>query len=132
MTKKLKQVMLIDDDEVDNLYHKRILTKSGRVENIVVFDYAQNALEYLRDNNGETSVIFLDINMPRMNGFEFLQSYAELPPQCKATAVVTMLTTSADPQDFAKAKELDPAVIFHEKPLTVEIVNDLVNDYFSQ
>ena len=66
-------VMVVDDEEVDQFLYKRVLTRSGLVGNIIMFTYPDEALEYLKSAECEPiDVLLLDINMPRMSGFEFL------------------------------------------------------------
>ncbi|MEM6826175.1 MAG: response regulator [Pseudomonadota bacterium] len=124
MTRRLENVMVIDDEEVDQMLYRRILTRSGLVENIIPFLYADEALDYLR--NGERpaiDVIFLDINIPRMNGFEFLDAAMNEIGPCFADAVVVMITTSLNPRDEERAAQYDVVKKFINKPLTIDHVN---------
>src|SRR3954470_6844268 len=76
-----KKVMLIDDNETDLFIHNRVLQLSGYGNDIVSFTSALDALAYLKQNKIETwpDIIFLDLNMPVMNGFVFLMEFNELP-----------------------------------------------------
>ena len=79
MEGKLKQVLLIDDSVADNYLHRMVIEDTGLVEDIVDFQYAEKALEYLRNGDAPpVDLIFLDINMPRMNGFEFFGGVREV------------------------------------------------------
>ena len=102
------RVMLIDDSETDLLYTRLILERSGRDYAVEEFDSAVDALERLRDPSAEPPhIILLDINMPAMSGFEFLQAYERERVAAAAgadtAAVVVMLTTSPDPLDRQRA-----------------------------
>ena len=83
-------------------------------------------------NTGSThpDLIFVDINMPRMNGWEFLEEYNKLADQFKSQAIVVMLTTSGNPDDKAKAKLSKVISDFITKPLTKEILEGIVKQYF--
>lgn len=126
MPEKIKTVMIVDDEEVDQLLYKRVMKRSGLVGEIVSFFYADEALEYLRSSDRPTiDVIFLDINMPRMNGFEFLEAAEKLTGAEFSGSVVVMLTTSLDPRDQAKAAKFDIVRAFLNKPLTTDHLVDI-------
>ena len=82
MKKKLHCIMLIDDDPATNFYHRIILRDGGWAQKIVEVKNGEEALQYLQTpfgiDNPRPSLIFLDINMPRMNGWEFLEAYKKL------------------------------------------------------
>ena len=94
----------------------------------------KEGLDYLKstdlDGNTLPELIFLDINMPGMNGWEFLNEYHNLEKEIQSKVVVVMLTTSDNPDDEAKAKNWDIIYDFKTKPLTKEIMEDIVNKYF--
>ncbi|MDG2124170.1 MAG: response regulator [Verrucomicrobiales bacterium] len=131
MEGKLKQVLLIDDSVADNYLHRMVIEDTGLVEDIVDFQYAEKALEYLRNGDAPpVDLIFLDINMPRMNGFEFLEEYAKLPEERKAGMVVTMLTTSLNPEDEESARRCGLVKAYLTKPLMEETFAELMRDCF--
>ena len=126
--------MLVDDDPDDNFIHERAIKKND-VENIVVTKTTgMDALEYLKSNkdnkNPHPELIFLDINMPGMNGWEFLQAYSRLDEELQSRAIIIMLTTSEYPDDVARAKTWDFVSDFITKPLTKEIMKDITEKYF--
>lgn len=123
MTKRIKLAMLIDDDEVDQRIYKRVMDRSGLVDEVMCFTYADEALAHLIANPDlEIDVIFLDINMPRMNGFEFLDAATQEFGSEFARMVVVMLTTSLHPEDERRARDMEVVKEFIRKPLTVEHV----------
>ncbi len=130
MTKALSRVLLIDDCEATNFLHKMVLEESGLVENIDVVYNGCEALEYLTSRvEGEypkPDLIFLDINMPVMNGWEFLDRYDELEENQKAGVVVVMLTTSFNPADEKHAREIQLINNFQSKPLTQEKLEEVL------
>jgi CheY-like chemotaxis protein len=132
MKKKLNCILLIDDDPDDNMYHQIILEEMNIAHRI---DFALNGLEalaYLKDEKLEAApeMIFLDLNMPKMNGWEFLEHYKHLNKEQKARVVLVILTTSANPDHIKKAQEIEEVTGFETKPLSKPMLNDLLNKHF--
>lgn len=136
MSQRLKRVLLIDDDEINNLLHKRLLLQSDLIEAVDVVTEGEDALTYLAQSRvsgiAPPEMIFLDINMPRMTGFEFLESYATLTDMDRRPRLVVMLTTSLLLADRQRA-EADPNVDeFVNKPLTEAEIRRLVAAYWAK
>lgn len=125
---QIETVMLIDDNDADNFYHKIVMQKAGFSGDIIVFQYAYEALAFLKKNERIVDLILLDINMPRMNGFEFLEAYEALPSDQRVKAIVIMLTTSLNPADEARANEFADVRGFLNKPLTSDSFSHLVGE----
>jgi CheY-like chemotaxis protein len=139
--KKVNCILLIDDNPADNDFHKIIIKEANICDHIEVVLNGLEALEYIRksadsENDGKKfpkpNIIFLDINMPRMNGFEFLDEYKKLDEKLKSEVVIVMLTTSLNPDDAKRAKENSEVKEFQNKPLTVESLKDVVDKYFNE
>lgn len=134
--KKLHTVLLIDDSEYDNLFHERVIRKSELAENVVIKNSGKEALEHLRENLRLNricpEIIFLDINMPGMNGWEFIEQYQELEDASKSKVVLVMLTSSENPQDIMKAKEYPAISDYKIKPLSQPILEEVIHRYFHQ
>jgi CheY-like chemotaxis protein len=137
MAKKLNCILFIDDNNDDNFFHQRIIRKSNCAEEVVIKDSGQQALTYLKNiiltKSTPPDLIFLDINMPGMNGWEFLQEYDKIEDDIKSKVIVTMLTTSDNPGDFARAQTLTPHPLkaFKTKPLSLKMLQEIMDEYFS-
>lgn len=127
----LKRIMLIDDNKLDNFFHKRVITKYDESLEVIEMLSASNALAYLKDDSTEKypDIIFLDINMPGMNGWEFLEEYKNLPEEMRGSMVVVMLTTSENPAERERASHHALLVDFISKPLSIEILTDIISKF---
>lgn len=136
MNKKVDAILLVDDEESTNFLNKRIILKSGVTDTIYVKTNGQEALNFLVKSNWEEipkpELIMLDINMPIMNGWEFLDEYKYLPVNKQVTAIVMMLTTSINPADIVRAKDSGLVNEFKSKPLTLATLNDIMEKYFTR
>ncbi len=111
-------LMLIDDNDIDHTLYRRLIDKSGLVENVHCFTMATDALAYLNERvHPKIDVILLDINMPRMNGFEFLDEATRLFGSDFARITVVMLTTSLSEQDRVRADRYEVVRDYIHKPL---------------
>lgn len=126
---KLKHVLLIDDNEIDNYISKIMINRKNLTEKISVAASAIEALDYLETllNKLEEfpDVIFLDINMPQMDGFGFLEEYSKFPEHVTANVSVYMLTSSSDPNDIERATQNPMVKKYFSKPLTESVLNEL-------
>lgn len=115
-------IFLVDDDPINNLINRRLLGKAGIGNHIEEYLSAQEALEKIKLLPKEGSLlIFLDINMPVLNGWEFLDAYSILFPERKD--VIVILSSSIDFQDRQKALEYAIVSGFLEKPLSLEKIS---------
>jgi CheY-like chemotaxis protein len=133
MKKKLNCILLVDDDHEDNFYHEIIIKKMNITNSIQVARNGLEALDFLKkDNQVIPELIFLDVNMPKMNGWEFLAEYKHLNPNQKAKITIVMLTTSANPDDVKKAEEIADVNGYRSKPLSVQMLTEILNTYFPE
>ncbi len=116
---RIGSLMLIDDDPVDQLLHRRIVERSGLVDEILQFRDPEHALAHLHEGH-QPDAILLDIRMPRMSGFEFLDAALDEIGERFSSVVVLMLTTSLDPRDQARAARYDVVKEYLFKPLAAE------------
>ena len=116
----IQTLMLIDDSEIDQMIYLRIAKKSGLVGDMVQFLDATEALRYLEQGDqAKPDLILLDINMPGMDGFEFLREATKLLG-ASLCPIVVMLTTSLNPEDEVRARAFDVVKDFLNKPLTAD------------
>jgi CheY-like chemotaxis protein len=134
MKSKLNCILLIDDDETTNYVNTILINKAECAEEVKSVTSGHAALEYLRSigNDGrhpQPDLIFLDINMPVMNGWEFIEEYHQLLPEQRGQVLVWMLSTSDNPADRERAEKLGSDG-FMAKPLTISKLMDVVRRYF--
>ncbi len=111
------RVFVIDDSEVDLLFAQIVIERSVPQAEVQVFDSARDALQSLQGVPQPPELILLDINMPGMNGFEFLAAYAKLADKGRAQAPVVMLTSSPDASDRERAFGYAAVRDYQIKPL---------------
>jgi CheY-like chemotaxis protein len=133
----LSSVLLVDDDSTTNYLNKLLLTKTMQVtQQVLIAENGQEALHTLAQTCVAASascpaLILLDLNMPVMNGREFLARYVQLPAAQRQGIVVVLLTTSLHEQDLLAAQQL-PIADFLTKPLTRAKLTDLLARHFAQ
>lgn len=128
--------MLIDDNEHDNFFHEREIKKNNSETFVITKKSGIEALEYLKskknNDNIQPDLIFLDINMPGMNGWEFLEEYNKLDKEIQSRVIVIMLTTSDNPDDTNRAKTWKFVSDYITKPLTKERLKDIIEIHFNE
>lgn len=113
--------LLIDDSAFDLLIYEKLLLKSGISNSVKTFNSAREALKYLLEtgNSLPETVILLDLQMPDMNGFEFIEEYDSLPDSLKEKIRIFMLSSTIDTRDIEKAKASLHIIDLLPKPLEI-------------
>ncbi len=132
-------MLLIDDDEPTNFINKIIVQRSDCTNHIQVTESAEEALYYLQQqskfgHNGGSSLpdlIFLDINMPKLNGWDFLNEYREWNRHGEYEPVIVILTTSMNPEDEKRAREHTEVTGYESKPLSKNKLDEVLERHFS-
>lgn len=137
MKDKLNLILLIDDDEPTNYLNELIINEVDCTQQVVAVENAQQALDFLKKtiDAGDQlpAIIFLDINMPAINGWEFIEEYKQLltADQQESLALV-MLTTSMNPDDEKRAMAIPEIDSFKQKPLSEEMLEDIIGEFYPE
>ncbi|MFD2245476.1 response regulator [Pontibacter ruber] len=131
----LRKVVLIDDDEVNNFVCESIIKNENFAEEVVSFQCAEEALAHLRSAAHNSPVvfpdlIFLDINMPGMDGWSFIDEYRKLPGEVTKRCCLFMLSSAVDRKDIICAKSHEEVKDFFSKPLSIEILHFIREEFF--
>ena len=120
-----KTCLLIDDNYIDNFVTRKILESGHFADNIVVHQSPTEAITALRNGTVKPDVIFLDIRMPQMTGFEFLKEFENIPMENKGTVKIFMLSSSLDPTDMNSSTNNKYVAQFLHKPLTHQALEEI-------
>lgn len=120
-----KICLLIDDNFIDNYVTRKILETGNFAEQIIVCQSGEEALEFIRTKKIQPDVIFLDIRMPLMDGFEFLEEYDKLDDEQKSRPKIFMLSSSLDPVDYKLSGQNKHITQFIHKPLTYKVLESI-------
>ncbi len=128
-------VLLIDDDEINNMICTKIISKNDFATNVVACSSARQGLKYLQDALTEgtkplPTVIFLDINMPVMNGWDFLDQYKQMPGLADKGIVLIMLSSSSSANDLSRAQGYPQVSDYITKPLTAAHLQHVRDRFF--
>jgi two-component system, NarL family, nitrate/nitrite response regulator NarL len=132
MPRKVNKTLLIDDSDIDLFIQRRFLEVYNFSHQLVSYKSATEALNWLKNINGQEppEVIFLDLNMPEVDGFDFLKSFNSLPEKVRTTSRIVVLTSSNSSQDRDLAFANKNVIQFITKPLKqsdIEMLNELIN-----
>jgi CheY-like chemotaxis protein len=127
MAAPYKFVMLVDEDEIDNIINQKIIESSSFAERIEVFRSGQDALDFLSANAHNSfelpDLIFLDINMPLMDGFQFLEEFEKQSEPVHAKCRIIMLSSSISPRDIDRAASNKFVKKYLNKPLNARYLD---------
>lgn len=122
---KFERVLLIDDNDIDNFINERMITTNNFSKLVIVKNSGDSALQYLKDHaenvNNLPQLIFLDLNMPVMDGFSFLTEFEKLPVDVRNGCKIIVLSSSISPEDINRAST---------NPLVIKYVNKPLNERF--
>jgi CheY-like chemotaxis protein len=128
--KDISRFVVIDDDPVNNALCKMIIKVALGKMDVKTFTLPEKGFQFIKTEytinmNGSISIILLDLNMPIMSGWEFLEHFEELDEVIKKQVKIYILSSSVDPRDKERASKNKYVENYITKPLTVEIVLDI-------
>lgn len=130
LSPKFETVMIIDDNIIDLYITSRMITKNNFGKNVLLYSAADEAMKYLQDNQDNIAacpqVIFVDIYMPLMSGFEFLDAFDTLPLSLKNYTKVYIISSTIDNEDIARSTNNKNVISFHVKPITKEFLDRII------
>ena len=131
--KKIACILLVDDDSTTNFLNELLLQDLDVADQVLI---AENGVEALRilarlamTHPGASVLVLLDVNMPVMNGFEFLEAYQQVPVPPARAVVIVMLTTSLHPRDMERLRQW-PVTGLVSKPLSKKKVDAILQEHF--
>lgn len=120
-------ILVIDDSPEDLFFHRRMIRKIDPGAEIMDFSYAEDALNYIGSSqDGFITLILLDINLPRIDGFEFLLRYETLHAECQRSPAIYVMSGSIDPNDRQHANRLSMVNGYLAKPLREGVLRDVL------
>lgn len=130
---KYNYVMLLDDNELDNFINQKTIEATHFSNKVYVNTSSKSALEFLTNleiSSSETvtifpQVFFIDINMPMIDGFQFIENFKNKFPDKFTSLKIVILTSSVSPSDKEKALKISKNIVFLNKPLTKEALNQI-------
>lgn len=128
----VKNLLLIDDDEIFTFMTKRIIEKTNLAEQIKIFENGKEAIDFLTSVSGKPEllpeIIFLDLSMPIMDGWGFLEEYILLKPKFGKKITLYIISSSVSPKDHERAKSYSEVSDFIIKPMSKEKFIDIIKN----
>ncbi len=126
---KYELVMFVDDNNIDLLIGRKMVQLTGFTTKVISFNSADTALEHLRASADQPQripeIIFLDLSMPIISGFDFLDLFGELPFRVRQTSKIVILTSLSEPHDITQAAMYPMVVDVLKKPLIPTLLESL-------
>ncbi len=126
---KFENILLIEDDPITVMVCDRIIKMIGFGNHVQTKENGQEGIDYInnaiKENKELPDIIFLDINMPIMNGWDFLEAFEAIKQQLIKVPRILILSSTVDPEDYKKAEKFSAVEGFISKPLTQEHLNDI-------
>lgn len=127
---KINTFCIVDDDDIYQFTTSVLLKKTDLVNKIIVFSNGLKAINFLKEEMGNKEnipdVLFLDINMPVMDGWEFLEEYLLIKPMMPKTVVIYLVSSSVDEKDVLKAKSISALSGYLVKPISSQNIMEII------
>ncbi|MBD3749358.1 MAG: response regulator [Sphingobacteriales bacterium] len=125
-------ICIVDDDEIYKFTMKRMIEIDQLAKKLLIFSDGDEAINFMIDNVANSidlpDVIFLDINMPIMDGFQFMEEYIKLKPKVGKKIIIYMVTSSVDSADIERAKSISEISDYIIKPIKSEDLKSIIKD----
>jgi len=126
---RYKNILLVEDDPITIMVCDRIITMSAFADKVTSCENGKYALDHLlriiENNEPIPEIIFLDINMPVMNGWDLLEEFEKIKDQFSTLPRIYILSSTVDPEDYKRAKSFDAVVDFISKPLSKDFLDEI-------
>lgn len=131
MEESKKTVCVIDDDEIYQFLCRKTMETTQRTKKIMIFSNGKDAIDFFCDNKKSSDnlpdVIFLDLDMPVMDGWQFLDEFLPLKTNIEKQIIIYIVTSSEHPVDISKAKDISEVKGYVIKPITVDSFNNIMD-----
>ncbi len=129
--KKVEAISIIDDDKIYRFTTEKYINMLRLADRVLTYSDGEEAMSYLRQNLDTPSeipdIILLDVNMPIMDGWDFLEEFAELSAKLPKKVTIYMVSSSIDDRDQQRARQIEQISDYVVKPITEEQLVELVN-----
>ncbi len=133
MSKTIKAVCVVDDDLFYQFTAKRLIENTKLVDKILFFPDGEKAIEFFKSLDGTPEntpdIILLDINMPIMDGWDFLKAYTSIKPKLPKKVIIYMVSSSVHGVDIEKAKQISDVTDYIVKPVTKDKLAEIFQDF---
>lgn len=128
---KFNKIILIDDNESTNFLNQDLIEELNLFEYIISFTHSEEALEYISNtgnkNQPKADFVLLDLNMPEMTGWEFIETFRNLEEEQKAGTQFIILTSSSNPADTLKSGLYPEIAAIIQKPLEIQLLREIIS-----
>lgn len=128
--KKVDSICLVDDDDIFQFVTKRVIEQTRLVQTIRLFSNGKEAIGFLEEVHASNSqlpdIILLDLNMPVMDGWDFLEAYVLLKPELSKPITIYIVSSSISPADILRAQRISEETDYIIKPITTEKLIDML------
>jgi CheY-like chemotaxis protein len=132
MSSSSLSVCIVDDDDIYQFTMVKTLKSLKLTDNIMVFSDGEEALNFMLDNLYNDvelpDIIFLDIDMPIMDGFQFMEEYVKIKPKLGKKITIYMVSSSVDPVDIERARKISEITDYIVKPITQNQLTDIIQE----
>lgn len=127
----LEILCVVDDDKIFTFLLRKIIEKAQIARQIIFFENGQEAIDYLTLNKADVmklpQLILLDINMPILDGWQFLQEYGKLKPEVSDPITICVMSSSGEEEDYNRAMHSGHVMDYLQKPLQIPLLREVTD-----